>query len=321
MILWIGLLMSAIAIGLLCFNLFRSAGSTRQAATARLARFIGGEADTPETAENPANAKESLFRRRPWDRKLAQLAFGRGLEQELTEANLKWRVSEYVAFSLISGAAVFMVALMIIGNPALSLLVATVGLLVPKFYVARRRKQRLKLLNEQLIPLLDVLVGSLRAGYSFLQGLESANSELTPPMSDEIGQVLREVSLGVSTEEALERLSQRTADPDLDMVVTSVLIQRRVGGNLGEVLSNISHTMRERIRIRGEIQTLTAQGRMSAIIISLIPIGLMAAFYAMDRSYLEPMFTTTIGRGLLLGAAVSNVIGYLVIRRIVNIKV
>jgi tight adherence protein B len=140
-------------------------------------------------------------------------------------------------------------------------------------------------------------------------------------MSEEIGQVLREVSLGVSTEEALERLAERTGDPDLDMVVISVLIQRRVGGNLGEVLGNISHTMRERIRIRGEIQTLTAQGRMSAIIISLIPVGLMAAFYALDRSYLTPMFTSNIGRALLLGAATSNFIGYLVIRKIVNIKV
>jgi tight adherence protein B len=294
-------------------------GSTKQAATARLARFISGEPDAPIS---PATMdKESPFKRRPWDRKIAQLAFGRGLEQELIEANLKWRVSEYVAFSLISAAAVFLLSMAFTDRLAISVLVAPVGMLIPKFYVARRRSKRLKMLNGQLIPLLDVLVGSLRAGYSFLQGLESAHTELQPPMSEEIGQVLREVSLGVSTEEALERLAERTGDPDLDMVVISVLIQRRVGGNLGEVLGNISHTMRERIRIRGEIQTLTAQGRMSAIIISLIPVGLMAAFYALDRSYLTPMFTSNIGRALLLGAATSNFIGYLVIRKIVNIKV
>jgi tight adherence protein B len=319
MILWFGLLMSAAAIGLLSFNFLRSINTTRSAATARLTRFIGQDADVPDVVA--ADDKEGLFKRRPWDRKIAQLAFGRGLEQELVEANLKWRVSEYVAFSLIAAALIFMVAMPLTSNLPISLLVAPAGILIPKLYVARRRGKRLKELNGQLVPLIDVLVGSLRAGYSFLQGLESAQSELQPPMSDEIGQVLREVSLGVSTEEALQRLADRTGDPDLDMVVTSVLIQRRVGGNLGEVLGNISHTMRERIRIRGEIQTLTAQGRMSAIIISGIPVALVAAFYALDKSYMIPMFTTNIGRGLLLGGAVSNVIGYIVIRKIVDIKV
>lgn len=320
MMLWFGIILAGIALALIAYSITRSVGNTRRMATSRLSRFISGEGEAPPEAV-VSEGKESPFKRKAWDRKIAQLAFGKGLEQELTEAALKWRVSEYVAFSAVAALLCFFVLYTATKVLPISLLLAPVGLLIPKIYVARRRKARLNALNDQLVPLLDVLVGALRAGYSFLQGLESAKSELLPPMSDEIGQVLREVSLGVSTEEALERFAQRTGDADIEMVIVSVLIQRKVGGNLGEVLTNIAHTMRERIRIRGEIQTLTAQGRMSAIIISLIPLFLMGAFYALDRTYLMPMFTTNIGRGLLLGAGVSNVLGFLVIRSIVNVKV
>lgn len=318
--LWLGLFFSGLALSLTFASLARAIGGTRYIATERLARFVGSEAEVPPSTPVPQE-KQSPFRRRGWDRKLARLSLGRGLEEELLQADLKWRVSEYVAFSLLGAVMAFTIALLLFGNWLLSLLLVPVGLLLPKFYVSRRRKSRLKALNEQLLPLLDVLVGSLKAGYSFLQGLETAQSELKPPMSDEVGQVLREIGLGVSTEEALEHLVRRVGDPDLEMVVIAVLIQRRVGGNLSEVLGNISHTMRERIRIRGEIRTLTAQGRMSGIIVGLMPVVLMGIVQLMHPGYLTPLFTTDFGRLLLLGGAVSDAIGFFVIQRIVNIKV
>lgn len=319
MILVVGLLCAGLSLTLIAASLARSLGRRGQAVSERLERVVG-RADEPSST-TAAVSGQNPFRRRAWDRRLVRSALGRSLEQELLQAGLKWRVSEYVAFSLAGSAFGFLFGTVIIGNLIVGVLAAFVVLLVPKLYISQRRRSRLKALNGQLIPLLDALVAALRAGYSLLQGLESARTELQPPMSEEIAHVLREIGLGVSVEESLQNLVQRTGDPDLEMLVTAVLIQRRVGGNLTEVLGNISHTMRERIRIRGEIRTLTAQGRLSGIIVALMPLVLMAALRLLSPGYVDPLFETELGRLLLLACVISDAIGFFVINKIVDIKV
>ncbi len=162
---------------------------------------------------------------------------------------------------------------------------------------------------------------SLRAGYSFLQAMDMVAREMSPPISEEFTSTMKEMSLGSPTETALATLSDRVGSEDLELVVTAVLIQRQIGGNLAEVLDNIADTIRERVKLRREIKTLTAQGRMSGIIIGVLPCALGVFLYAVNPEYISLLFTHPTGR-LMVGLAVfGEFIGMLVIRRIIAIEV
>ena len=175
--------------------------------------------------------------------------------------------------------------------------------------------------NSQLGDALILIANSLRTGYSFMQALDMVAQEMRPPISTEFGRAVKEMNLGVPVENALGNLAKRIDSEDLDLVLTSVLIQRQVGGNLSEVLDNIARTIRERVRIRGEIRTMTAQGRISGIIISLLPIALGLVIYTMNPGYVRVLFVHPIGQLMLGVAVVGQIIGVFVIRRIVDIEV
>jgi tight adherence protein B len=171
------------------------------------------------------------------------------------------------------------------------------------------------------------MVNGLRAGYSTLQAMESISKELPPPISDEFRRVVQEIQLGVTTEKALENLLRRIPSDDLDLVITAMNVQREVGGNLAEILETISHTIRERVKLKGEIRVLTAQMRISGIFLSLLPIGLMLALYMINREYIMTLFApennapfpcgyTALGAALLL-----IVSGYLIMQSIAKIDV
>ncbi|HEX3031371.1 MAG TPA: type II secretion system F family protein, partial [Bacillota bacterium] len=175
--------------------------------------------------------------------------------------------------------------------------------------------------NAQIGEALAVMSNSLRAGFSFLQTLDMVSREMPPPIGDEFARCLREINLGTQTEQALINLGQRIESDDLDLILTAVLIQRQVGGNLAEVLDSISLTIRERIRIKGEIRTLTAQGRLSGIIIGSMPIILGVLLLLISPGYINPLFESSVGWGLVIGGICSQSIGMLLIRKVVNIEV
>jgi len=154
-----------------------------------------------------------------------------------------------------------------------------------------------------------------------MQTLDSAADELGEPFRTELLRTLRELELGVSIEAAFESLRERIEDEDFDLVVDAVLIQRRVGGNLAEVLTNISHTIRERIRIRGEVNALTGQARLSGWVLGLLPVGTGFLIYLADPEYLMPMLTNPMGIAALVMAGISELIGMMLIRRIANVRV
>ena len=154
-----------------------------------------------------------------------------------------------------------------------------------------------------------------------MQTLDSAADELGEPFRTELLRTLRELELGVSIEAAFESLRERIEDEDFDLVVDAVLIQRRVGGNLAEVLTNISHTIRERIRIRGEVNALTGQARLSGWVLGLLPVGTGFLIYLADPEYLMPMLTNPMGIVALVVAGISEFIGMMLIRRIANVRV
>ena len=195
------------------------------------------------------------------------------------------------------------------------------GLLGSLFMTRRKIGARARRINDQLVDLLQVVAGGLTAGQSFLQALASASKEIGEPIGSELQLLLNEVELGATMEGALERLRDRVRDEDLSLVIDAVLIQRRVGGNLSEVLNNISGTIRERIRIRGEVKALTGQARMSGWMLSALPVGLAALLAVINPEYMAPLFTTTVGRVMMGAGICSEVFGFLVMQKLANVKV
>jgi tight adherence protein B len=225
-----------------------------------------------------------------------------------------------MAIALACGIGTAVVAFGILGTVG-AVVGLAFGFLLPTIFRSQMRKRRRSRINDQLPDLLQTLAGGLRAGQTFIQTLDSAANEMGEPFRTELLHALRELELGVSVEAAFESLRERVDDEDFDLVVDAVLIQRRVGGNLAEVLTNISHTIRERIRIRGEVNALTGQARLSGWILGLLPIAVGFLVYLANPEYIEPLITTPMGYALIAGAAVSEVFGMLVIRKIADVKV
>lgn len=198
---------------------------------------------------------------------------------------------------------------------------ALIGYNLPKIYMNRQRKARIEKLNAQLPEALTLVSNALKAGFGLLQALNVAVDQIEHPLSTEFARAIHEMNVGSSTEEALLALGERSESYDLDIVVTAILVQRTVGGNLGEILDTVAHTMRERIRIRGEIKTLTAQQKLTGLVIGFLPIGVGLLFYLMSPEYITPLFTTFIGKSMIVTAVILEIIGVMVIQRILNIEV
>jgi tight adherence protein B len=192
---------------------------------------------------------------------------------------------------------------------------------MPAMYVWRRTKQRTSRLDEQLVEAMMLMAGGLRAGYSFLQGAEAVVRDLDDPIREEFAALLQDLRVGVQMEEALTGLARRTGSEEFDMLVTAVLVQRQSGGNLAEILETIAQTIRERMRIRREVQTLTAQERWSSYVVGALPIVAFTFLTFINPGYLDLLFGTSMGR-LLLGAAIAlEIVGFFIIRKIIDIQI
>jgi tight adherence protein B len=240
--------------------------------------------------------------------------------EQLLRADLKLRTSEY--FMIQIGSAVLVGLIVYLRFQSLfGLLAAFLGYLAPGFYVKYRINKRLKAFNNQLGDTLTLLSNAIKAGYSFAQAIDTVAKNAVPPIADEFGRAVREMNLGGSPDEALQNITKRIASADFDLVATAYAIHRTVGGNLAEILDNIAYTIRERVRIKGEIATLTAQARASGTLITFLPIVLAAFMFFVTPTYFRPMFSSIIGWGLLVFGAFMIFIGNLIIRRVVAIEV
>jgi len=242
---------------------------------------------------------------------------------QLERAGLQLRVSEYVLLRFLSAVLGFLlVALMSRGHPAGLVVAAIVGvgcLMLPAVVVEILTSRRVHKIEDQLEQMVSMISNSLKAGFGLLQSLDQAAQQLAPPLSSELLRVIHETDVGGTLEEALTALAERVRSYDLDMVVTAVLVQRTVGGNLAEVLDNVGHTIRERVRLEGEINTLTAQKKLSGVIIGLLPVALVLLFFATDADYMSTLFTHPAGRILLVTGVALDVVGLLMIRRILTV--
>lgn len=281
----LGLLL-IIAIGILIYA-FSSASNKDKATQNRLSQFAGGVETTSKV--DTEEDKSSGVITKNIDDAIESQGWTQGIQTQLSQANMKITPAEYLMLTFISILSVGALAFLIYRNLPLTLGGAVLGYFVPRFYLGSRKRKRLKMFNEQLGDAINLMANGLRSGYSILQAMDSVGSEMPDPISEEFRRVVREVQLGVSNERAMNNMVRRIPSDDLDLMVTAINIQHEVGGNLAEILEVISFVIRERVRIAGEIKTLTAQGMMGGYVISFLPIILSLMLYAMNKEYMGRM--------------------------------
>ncbi|HEX9058940.1 MAG TPA: type II secretion system F family protein [Clostridia bacterium] len=242
------------------------------------------------------------------------------LEAELMKADLPITVEELLVIKIISSSVFAFLGFALSRDYFITLLVAALIWNIPKFVILRKKKERIKLFDSQLSEGINIISNSLKAGYSFLQAVAVVAEETTDPFSKEFKKLLKEMSLGIDEVDALKNLLVRMESEDLRLVINAIMIQKDIGGNLSEILDNISETIRERQKIKGELKTLTAQGKLSGIIVMLIPVFLGMAIYLFNKEYMMLLFTTPLGLAMVVGAVVSESFGFLLIRKIVSIE-
>jgi tight adherence protein B len=260
--------------------------------------------------------------------------YGSNLARELARADVALKPSEFIAirFAAIIGVPLGMIILSSfispLGSPLAWILGLVVGWWLPRFWLNRRKSGRLKAFNSGLSDTIMLLANSLRAGSSFLQSVEMVCREARAPISTEFSRVIREVNLGLPLDDALANLGRRMKSDDLDLMITAIAIQHQVGGNLAEILDTIAYTIRERVRIKGEIKTLTAQQRMSGYVVGFLPVALVLLLSVIAPSFMAPMlqkppalFGQPAGFFILGFGGLMMGIGFILIRRIVDIEV
>lgn len=237
---------------------------------------------------------------------------------ELTRAGSKRKVGEFFLASI--AGAVIGLALGQQVSVVAAMLLATVGLFTPYGLLKRAQAKRLAKFEEQLPDAIDMLVNALKAGYSLQAGMEFVGKEMAEPIGPEFARFHDEQRLGVEVREALLNLQERVGTADIKMFVTSLLIQRETGGNLGEILTNLANLMRERAAFRGQLATLTAEPKMSARVLAALPVATFLILFVLNRDFVMPLLTTDAGHWFLTYAAVSVVIGYMVMMKIADVE-
>jgi tight adherence protein B len=321
------------AVGVLLVFLSLAGGSD---VNARLERYASAAPTEKEVAQKRDMAAmlagsavlanvNRMVERRDW---------GSNLARELARADIALKPSEFLAIRVAALLGLPLVAFLlgpfvsVLGTPIAWLAALLLGFWLPGFWLGRRKARRLKAFNTNLADTIMLLANALRAGSSFLQAVEMIVRETQPPVSTEFARVIREVNLGLTTDEALANLNRRVRSDDLDLMITAIAIQHQVGGNLAEILDTIAFTIRERVRIKGEIRTLTAQQRMSGYVVGFLPIALVLLLSVIAPNFMSPMFRSPpellglpAGMFILAGGGIMMLIGFMFIRRIVDIEV
>ena len=304
-----------VAVTLLVVGIVVSARSERALIDERLGQYIEEEVYEVEPGSTALTDWLNV--------RVERSRWGSGLSSNLAQADLKLKPAEYVAMMVIASVLGGGVLWVIGGRQIFSALIGVViGLMLPRVYVNRKKTQRLQKFNEQLPDMLNLVVNGLRAGFSTVQALEAVSKELPVPISTEFRRVVQEMQLGIPMDVALDNLFRRIPSDDLDLIIAAINVQREVGGNLAEILDTISYTIRERVRIKGEIRVLTSQVMYSGRFLALLPIILSLLLWLINRKYMMSLFDNLVCGIILLSlAAIMVGLGYFIMTRIAQIEV
>lgn len=255
------------------------------------------------------------------DRFLGSLPFARSLELLLYQAGLNWRVGTLILLMVFTGAVFFLLCSTLLHRPLLGLVVGLLTAFIPYGWVKGQKAKRMNQFNEQLPDSLDLMTSALRAGLSFPAALQLVAQESPEPLAQEFAITFDEQNLGLDVKEALINLTERVDSLDLKFFVTAVIIQRETGGNLAEIMESIARIIRERFRILGDVKSRTAHGRLTGMILSILPIALGIIFTMIAPNYMLTFFRDPIGQMLLIVCVVMQIVGFFWIRRVIAIKV
>jgi tight adherence protein B len=247
--------------------------------------------------------------------------FGEKLDAQLEAAGLKLRSGEFVVATVGAGLLGAVLGAAMLQNMILAGVIGALGLVLPTIVLRMSLNRRGDKMREQLPDVLTIMASSLRAGHSFLQAIDTVAREIPAPANVEFQRLVAEIRLGRPADDALEALADRVGSSDFRWAVLAVNIQREVGGNLAEILDNVSDTLRERATMRRQIRVLTAEGRLSAWVLAILPFAIALYMFAVNPQYISLLFTTQIGLFMLGVAGVLLVLGILWMRKIVDIDV
>lgn len=313
----IGVILIAILIGV---GIYFSSRSDR-AVEDRLGRYL--EEEKKPVQQQQAQQSTAVA---DWvNKRVERTSIGGVISKNLAQADLKFKPGEFVSLILILMIG-FGVVMYFLGSQQIlsALFGAAVGLFAPIIYLRSQQGTRLKKFNDQLGDMLNLMVNGLRAGYSTMQALEAVSRELPPPISEEFRRVTQEMQLGIPMDKALDNLLRRIPSEDLDFVITAMNVQREVGGPLADILDTISYTIRERVRIKGEIRVMTAQVVMSGRILSGVPFAVFFIIWFINNEYMGEFFKpeNIVCGGAAIGLGVIMIgIGYFIMTRIADIEV
>jgi len=313
-----------IVVGLMA--IYQVAGSPRSSLDRRLGAILGDAHGGEATISDFESLRPDKVGRTPI---ISSLISGKSwttdLAAKLEKADLKLTVSEFLSIRVLAALMGAAFAVLTLGTAGIGLLamlgLGGLGWIVPGFWLNFMVNKRVKKLETQLVEALSLLSNALKSGFGLMQAFELASRQLEHPIATELRRMLSDINVGMNTDEALQSFAERSGSKDVDIVITAMLIQQSTGGNLGEILDNVGHTMRERIRIKGEIKTLTTQQMLTGFIIGGLPFVIALAFTFISPGYMTPLLKTNIGHIMLIGAGMLEFIGVMVIRKILAIEV
>ncbi|MDD6217955.1 MAG: type II secretion system F family protein [Selenomonadaceae bacterium] len=318
----------ALSAGLLIFALMAAAIrkriQERETVLERMERFAGRIAgrhnviQKQEEKDLSDSLKEALQK---GARLIQKVHRSSSLDLKMLQAGLPILGSEFLIIELVAAIIAFVFAGLLTMQLPVAILAFLFMPLVGWMLIQMKIRKRRKDFVNQLGDMLSMVASALRAGFSFVQAVEIVSKEMAAPMSVEISKLIREINVGVPMETALEDINRRVECPEFELITTAVLIQRQVGGNLAQILDNISDTINERIRMKREVLALTAQGRMSAVVLALLPMALAAFLFSVNHDYFDPLLESSMGKVAIGIALLMELLGYLVIKRIVDIDV
>lgn len=311
MILLVGAVLALVGGAAVVALAFRKPATVDGDATALAPAGVGGPSSRAAVLDDPSPLISLA---------LSRLGMTKRVQRALLQAGLLVRPSEIIALGLGLAAIGFTIGFFVRGWPGALVLTAAGGYL-PVIYVNLRSTRRRQLLVAQLSDALAMMASSLRSGYSFMRAMQVVKDEMEPPIAEEFGRVLDELNVGVSQERALKHLLDRCPNPDIELVVTACQIQSTVGGNLAEILDTTADMIRERVRLQGEIAALTAEGRLSAGILTALPIVLALVVNRLSPGYLSPLVETKLGLVMLGGGVGAMMMGVLIIKKMLAVRI
>lgn len=318
---------AAAAFGVLIFFGGLAAWTNRRRHASRLRRHVANFVQTAEPgSENALKTADPSEMAAGLNRRMGNTSLAKQLQIQLVRSGLTITPNQFILGQLGLGAILFLVGRYILFSSQGLALLFSLGMVVPvivlpRFVLGYLMSRRVNRFENQLAQAVDVMAGALQAGSSLTQSFGLVSREMPNPIGEEFGRVMQEAAVGVPLEQALRNMLERVPSMDLDMLVTAINIQYRVGGNLSHILKTIAHTIRERVRIRGELSTLTAQARMSRNIITGLPVVVVLALMVVSPTYIMKLFDPGVTRVMLIMGVMGIISGFYVMKKIATIEV